>query len=113
MWNVLVACRIWGKLWQGRCIHIYCDNMAVVQVLNSGKSRDQSLAVLNRNIWLECAIHDIELKISHIQGKVNVIADVLSRWQNSAVQWEKLLSVVPQPVWWQVKSEHLELNLSI
>ena len=113
MWNILVACRLWGEVWKGHSIHIFCDNMAVVQVLCSGKSKDQSLAVMNRNIWFECATNDIELKVSHIAGKLNTVADMLSRWTNSIAQCKKLLSVIPNPVWCTVRKEHVELDLDI
>ena len=43
MVNVLVALRIWGKFWQHSQVKIYCDNLAVVQVVASSKTRDPFL----------------------------------------------------------------------
>ena len=99
--------------WRRRLIHIHCDNMAVVQVMCSGKCKDQSLATMNRNIWLECAINDIKLKVSHIPGKVNVVADMLSRWTGSDCQRTKLMSMISHPTWWTVYKQHLQLDLNI
>ena len=56
-----------------------CDNMAVVQVMESSKLKDDFLAVCIKNIWLLAATFDIDLLISHNQGKTNIIADALSR----------------------------------
>ena len=61
-------------------IRIACDNEAVVHVLNSGKTRDLTLAAIARNIQFQVARGDINLQVVHIPGKDNTIADLLSRW---------------------------------
>ena len=38
--NIVVALKIWDDIWQDQVIEIKCDNMAVVEVLRSGKARD-------------------------------------------------------------------------
>ena len=43
MLNILVALRLWGRLWHKSRIVIYCDNQAAVSVLNTGKSVDKLL----------------------------------------------------------------------
>ena len=53
---------------------IFCDNLAVVQVVKSSKTKDQFLAACIRNIWLISASNDIEIVIEYIEGKKNVIA---------------------------------------
>ena len=45
MWNVLVALRLWGLMWQAK--HIV---LAVVSVNNTGATKDSGLAALGRNI---------------------------------------------------------------
>ena len=79
MLNLLVALRTWGKFWKNSTVEIFCDNMAVVQVVESSKSRDDFLSACIRNIWLLTATWDIDLHIFHIKGKNNTIADALSR----------------------------------
>ena len=44
MLNVMVVLKVWGQVWINTKIHILCDNFAVVQVLNSVRSRDTILA---------------------------------------------------------------------
>ena len=68
MLNILVAIHVWGPYWNGKAIRISCDNQAVVMVLNSGKTRDLTLAAIARNIFMEAAHFDIFLKNVHIMG---------------------------------------------
>ena len=70
MLNIVIALRVWGYLWQHGSISIRCDNLGVVQVVKTSKTR---------NIWLLTASYDIDLLITHIPGSKNVIADTLSR----------------------------------
>ena len=79
MWNILVACHVWGDLWSGSSVHILCDNEAVVHVLNSGATWDCSLVAMARNIWLAMASQDFQIQVSHIAGRKNVTAELLSQ----------------------------------
>lgn len=38
---ILLACAVWGRQWSGKKIICHCDNMAVVEVMNSGYSKDK------------------------------------------------------------------------
>ena len=55
---ILVALRLWGHLWAGCRIQVFCDNAAVVSALTSGRVKDQSLAAISREIWYLTASHD-------------------------------------------------------
>ena len=48
MLNVVVALKVWAALWANKCIHICCDNWAVVDVLTYGNTRDQVLSTCAR-----------------------------------------------------------------
>ena len=50
--NIVVALKVWDSLWKDHIIEVKCDNMAVVEVLNTGRARDLMLATSARNIWL-------------------------------------------------------------
>ena len=80
MLNILVAFRVWATMWQNKQLLIHCDNQAVVDILSKGKPRDQQLAAISRNIFMTASNFDIELKIVHVAGKNNPVADLLSRW---------------------------------
>ena len=79
--NIVVALKVWAVHWSNRQIKIHCDNMAVVQVLQKGRARDATLALMARNVWLICALFNIQILVCHILGKDNTLADLLSRWQ--------------------------------
>ena len=95
MLNIVVALKVWGQHWSYKCIEIKCDNLDVVLVLREGKARDPILATLARNIWLLTSIFNIQLKVSHILGKDNKIADFLSRWWVTQNRQQKLTSFLP------------------
>ena len=77
---VLVGARIWGHLFKGQKIRIYCDNMAVVEVINSSKTKDEFMATCLRELWLVVAQNEFELQAVHLPGEENRVADWLSRW---------------------------------
>ena len=79
MINILITIRICSKHCQHKSVTFFCDNMAVVQVVQPGKTKDPMLAACIRNIWLEASMYDITIKIEHIKGKSNVAADAFSR----------------------------------
>ena len=68
MLNILLALRVWIDHWANSMISVACDNQAMVQVLNSGKTRDLTLAAIARNIQFHVATRDIDLKVTHIPG---------------------------------------------
>jgi hypothetical protein len=76
---ILFALVIWGRMWVGCRIECYCDNMAVVAVINSGRAKDRSLMHLLRCMFFVAAQLDIHVHASHIPGVENVAADALSR----------------------------------
>ena len=79
--GVLVAIRIWAKLWKGLKIRILCDNMTSVSVLNSGKCKDPFMLSTLRELEFCAARHGFEVKAIHIPGEENRIPDMLSRWE--------------------------------
>ena len=80
MLAVLIGVRIWGKSLQGLRLQIYCDNSAVVDVINSSKTRDPFMASCLRELWLEVSTYCFELRAVHLPGEDNRVADWLSRW---------------------------------
>ena len=76
-----------------------CDNQAVVEVLTTGRTRDEVMATCARNVWLLTAIYNTQIIVSHIAGNNNTVADLLSRWRNSADNYRKLNLYLPNHVW--------------
>ena len=114
MLNIVIALRTWGRLWKHSQAHIYCDNMAVVQVVTSSKTKDKFLATCSRNIWLLSSIFDINIVIHHIQGKENVIADCLSRLHSHNYLDKNILTHFEDNyVWDHININDFSLNLTI
>ena len=108
--NILVACKVWAAHWSNKRIKIWCNNLAVVEVLNSGRSRDDTLATCAKNIWLLSAMYNFDILLYHIPGRDNITADLLSRWTNSYEDYTKLYQLVPDPIWIQTNIELTFLN---
>ena len=113
MLNILVALRVWGSQWLHKRISIACDNEAVVHILNSGKTRDFTLAAIAHNIQLKLATYSIEIKVVYISGKSNIVADLLSRWSMVNHPMEKLTQLIPDHRWVTVSLTSLEIDWSI
>ena len=113
MINILVAVKLFGAYWKSKRVKIFCDNMAVVCVLQSGRTKDPYMAACARNIWLWSASYDIDFQFVHIAGKTNVTADLLSRWTQCVDNDKKLHSLVPNAQWQHVSLGHLDLNNDI
>ena len=77
-WRLCYGVR-YGREWKGRAILAHCDNQAVVEVVNSGYSRDQGVMQLIRCLFFIRAFFDISLQVVHIPGHLNIAADAISR----------------------------------
>ena len=97
--KIMVALTIWGHIWANKKVPIHCDNLPVVEVLNSGRARGNTLAACAKNIWLLSVLYNITLNVTHIAGSHNNIADLLSRWKNTRQDHEKLYQNIPNPDW--------------
>ena len=113
MLNILVAIRVWAPQWYGKAIQIACDNQAVVMVLNSGKTRDFTLAAIAQNVVMEAAQFPIFLKTVHIMGVVNEVADSLSRWAISDLFKRKFYRLMPGHLWVTPSRDVLNINRCI
>ena len=90
-YNVLVTLRIFATSLKGKSICIWCDNLATVEIFNSGKSKDQFMSSCLREAWFLCSISDVNLKVSHKSGATMEYADMLSRVYNSDSEWNKFV----------------------
>ena len=96
--NIVVDAKIWATHWSYKKIQIFCDNMAVVEVLTTSKTRDAILATCSRNLWLIAALFNIDFIFSHIPGIQNTVADLLSHWKNDPQHIQKLEKLVENPI---------------
>ena len=114
MLNLDIALKLWAQKWAHSTVKFYCDNLAVVQVVNTGKTKDEWLALALRNIWLILATYDIALRIKHIKGSHNVTADMLSRiYSNKAIDNELYTRIKETCTWHKIPIQFFNLNHSI
>ena len=74
---MVLASMLWGPGWQGESIVVHCDNLAVVEVVNAGYSKDPLLMQMLRCLFFIIAHHNFSLRATHIQGRLNVGADAV------------------------------------
>lgn len=79
--NLLVAYATFARFFPQHQAHIvvYTDNEASAQALQSGRSRDQTLAACARELWLLAAKHDHVVSVIHKPGRDIPLVDALSR----------------------------------
>ncbi|XP_007540736.2 uncharacterized protein LOC103129532 [Poecilia formosa] len=75
---IAAACCVWGHLWVRKRIVVFCDNTAVVEAINKGRSSSSIMPFLRRITW-QLVIHNFIISARHVPGHANAIADALSR----------------------------------
>ena len=98
---IVLSCAIWGGYWRGKTVKCLCDNVAVVAIINSGRSKDDRAMHLMRCLTFFLAHHSTNIFAEHLPGKDNVAADALSRDNlplfHQQVQWAaQLPTQLPQ-----------------
>lgn len=78
---IFLALDTWGCHLRHSAITFHCDNQAVVEVINSGTTRDPDMLVILRALTLLSLHLDINICALHLPGKLNQVADCLSRMQ--------------------------------
>ena len=81
LYPIVIACLLWGKHWHRKRILFHCDNLATVQIINKGRSKSRNIMNLMRRLVIVAASNSFAFQAAHIPGKINVIADSLSRFQ--------------------------------
>ena len=80
MLAVMRALQEWCAALTDKSVLILSDNSTVVAYLSKqGGTKSQSLCRLATDIWQFAQLHAIDLQARHIPGRLNVLADVLSR----------------------------------
>ena len=78
-WIVVVSAKVWGDMWTGRTITIFCDNDAVCDCITYRKPRDQALLSLLREFLYLVVTKKFFPVIRKIKTTENEIADHISR----------------------------------
>ena len=113
MINILVALKVWHIQWAGLKVRIQCDNQAVVSVLTTGKTCDKMMAKYARNVFLWPSAFNIDIQVVHVPGKMNPVADLLSRWHRTVNNVSKLQALVHPVTWFHTTEDLLYCNENI
>ena len=81
LFGVMVAVLNWLKLFRNRRIVLFCDNEAVVNMINNSSSKCKNCMVLIRFIVLESLSCNARVFAKYVSSKDNGKADALSRFQ--------------------------------
>ena len=108
--NVLVAIRRWSNIISNSVVQVYCDNIAVVEVLNNYRIRDDIMLTIVRNIWMELARFNVNLVAKHIPGVSNIYADILSRWSAKNKFSSVYVNALSKCDWFNINDSYFNLN---
>ena len=79
LWPVLVGLKRWAHLYKNTRVNAVTDNMQVLAMLNTGRSKNKLCMEWLREIFWLCFIHNIEIYSTYIRSEDNTLADQLSR----------------------------------
>ena len=78
-WTILVSAWIWGEQWKGKMEYIFCDNTAVVDVLERERPKDpKMLELLQEFLYIVCTRQFTPI-FRRVGTKENAVADFISR----------------------------------
>ena len=76
-----------------------------MDVLSSGRARNQILATCARNVWSLSVMYNISIVVSHVRGRQNTVART-SRWHQDYTKLHQCF--FQDPVW---VDTHIDLSL--
>ena len=95
--NVLLACDAFlDHSNKGTTVLIRCDNKPAVDVFSTGRGRNPVLLDTARKLWYLQAMYHINLIFVHIPGRLNQVADILSRAFVTPLDHHKAMQLIAQ-----------------
>ena len=79
LWPVVQGIKRWGFSYSNGKIHIITDNMQVLAMINTGRSKNHLCMEWLRELFWYCFIYNVELYATYIKSEDNILADQLSR----------------------------------
>ena len=82
LFAITMALAIWGDQFKGKRILVHCNNASIVQIKAKCSSKSKSMMVLVHSLAMFGMQHTFNLRLQHIPGVNNGIADALSRFNH-------------------------------
>ena len=79
LWPVVVGLKRWGHAYANSMVNIVTDNMQVLAMVNTGRSKNNLCMEWLRELYWTCFINNIDLFATYIRSADNILADQLSR----------------------------------
>ena len=83
LFAIVAAALTWVHLLAGQRIRFHCDNLPIVQAWTNQSSRHRGIMDLLRTLFFIAARNNFTVSLVHLPGRLNCIADTLSRNQMS------------------------------
>ena len=106
LYGVTVGILLWIHRFKNKKVAIFCDNMSVVDMINSSSSTCRNWMILIRVIVLQGLIHNVRICAKHVPGILNQISDSLSRNKmlkfyrlTKKMQMDEYPTPVPEDLW--------------
>ena len=96
-----MACSVWGLNWLGKRILFHSDNASVVSIWSKMSSPNVAIMSVIRRIYFVAAQNNFTLRVTHISGTDNTLADTLSRFENA-----KFFALLPGADCIGVRADH-------
>ena len=87
LYAVTMALALGGPQLTGKCLLFHCDNASVVHIMAKASSRSKTMMVLVCTFTLLAMPHNVHIKIQHIAGANNKVADALSCFDIERFWW--------------------------
>ena len=84
LFAVLAAIYTWGHHWHNKQIFLFSDNTTVCNIWSKTSTKEPDLLFFLRHLYLFAATRNINIWVKHIPGRLNTLADLLSRLQVAA-----------------------------
>ena len=108
LYAVTAAVLLWIHRFRNRKIYIFCDNLGVVNMINSSSSKEKNCMVLIRIITLESMARNVRVFAKHIRTHKNIFTDSLSRQKvtyffkqakRKGLKFERKPYTIPDQIW--------------
>ena len=87
LYAVTMALALWGPQLTGKCLLFHCNNASVVHIMAKASLHSKAMMVLVHTFTLLAMHHNVHIKIQHIAGANNEVADVLSHFDMDRFWW--------------------------